>query len=427
MIKKFSEIYQKDETNHLLIGNGFNIHFGYDSSYKNIFELITKNNKDIFHEGLYEIIKKHNFNLELAFTGYKLTPELKVKSKLSAQKSIGLLKYEDTISRAKEIVAYLQTQKYTNALDSYGLCVPSYLYIASQTQKYINSPERKVILDSQVQGYALDFVISVFKFGFIDSLKKIMDMEKRERVMKAARFIKKFSNKKSNIFTLNYDSLLYNIGIELNRKRIDKQEWEMEDGFIEKRDGFLWEENSKQNFFHIHGALHIFQEEKDSFLWKNSSKQNLVLIHGVFYVFLGEKERVVEIRKTTGKNDKINNGGIWDIVFEGTSERKRDEIDKNKYMEYAFNRLSDIQGNLFLYGLSFFENDDHIWEAIKDNKSIEKFYVSVYLKNNNPSSEEAEKILDDFNEEVVKAFGGEESRAFVKEKVVFFDSDSINK
>ncbi len=122
-----------------------------------------------------------------------------------------------------------------------------------------------------------------------------------------------------------------------------------------------------------------------------------------------------EIRRISEKNlkelklmisDNLNSGKIWDIVFK--SKSKYQDIEKNKYMEYALCKLSKIEGNLFLYGLSFSENDKHIWKAIRNNKKINKVYISFYKEDD-----------EAYRKRALVALGDKASDA------TFFDSTSI--
>ncbi len=353
MIKKFSEIYDENKTNHLLAGNGFNQNFGYDTSYKNIFKRMKEFNSDVYHEDFAKIAEDCDYDLELALEQYDPAPKHMAIVYSVMREFIRSSEYED----GKKLLKYEHRATF-NLLG-------------------------KIL-------FKFTHLIRTFRLDFINALMGIIGDAPRGRE-KAGEFIQKFSN----VFTLNYGSFLYRIEIDLNNrsKGTDKQEWKTKDGFIEGRDGFLWEKSNEQNFFYIHGAMQIYREEREG----------------------GN----VEIGRTTGKgNDriesmivkKIDNGEVWDIVFEGTSERKRQQIKENIYMENALNKLSAIKGNLFLYGLSFFENDDHIWEAIRNNNKIDKIHISVGPEDGDVYRKRALAALDEKESDET-----------------FFDSDSINK
>ncbi len=347
MIEKFSDVYNRNETNHLLTGDGFNQNFGYNSSLKNI---------------LSRVIMRQDF-----------------------------LESTATISLRREESANTETQgkKWEIELATINLREEA----PASTSQVQNTPEEhNLIKHSQFhpnEDSKSDF-IKTFRLGFIISLMELIEdtSERRER---ATNFMEKFSN----VFTLNHDLFLYRIWLHLsNRTNAGKAKWEMKDGFIKEEDAFLWNEGNEQNLFHLHGALHLSQEEKGG---------GAVEIRSVL-----EKDDEEFKRKIF---DNFKNGKVWDVILK---EEKLQCIEKNIYMKSALHKLSTIEGNLFLYGLSLSKNDDHIWEAIRNNKKINKVFVSVYK-----DDDEA------FRERALAALGDKASDETREEKrVVFFDSAS---
>lgn len=154
----------------------------------------------------------------------------------------------------------------------------------------------------------------------------------------------------SNIFTLNYDLLLY--WSILDNNLISK----FYDGFNYHHMGKLYFNNLLcTNIYFLHGALHLRQSP-----------------NGIAYKI---HHNDVNILNQLG--DDINNNIYPIIVFEGTDEEKINTIMNNNYLFTAYNSFSSISNTLFTYGFSFNPNDNHILEAIKKS-SITQLYVGIY-------------------------------------------------
>ncbi len=265
MIKKFSEIYRENETNHLLTGNGFNMHFKYDSSYKNIFEQMKNSSKisrDFYDEEFTKIVEDCKYDIELVLE--KCLPLLKERAirsleqednisllkpesiALRLQKTIGLLEQDDTVSPERKRFFGLLRQNPAIREQIINNIIP-------QMQKKSKPNFIKDQMSKSIMAIKSSF------FGLLVGIMMEDTEKKRERV---AKFIEKFSN--SNIFTLNYDSLLYKIGIDLrNRsKSTGKSEWKMNDGFIEEGGRIFWKKGDEQNLFYIHGTLLFLSRKK---------------------------------------------------------------------------------------------------------------------------------------------------------------------
>ena len=61
------------------------------------------------------------------------------------------------------------------------------------------------------------------------------------------------------------------------------------------------------------------------------------------------------------------------VVTEGESQNKLDFINENDYLQYCYNKLSEISGVLFIHGHSLNETDQHIFDAINKNLKIKKY------------------------------------------------------
>lgn len=180
------------------------------------------------------------------------------------------------------------------------------------------------------------------------------------------------------IYTLNYDLLLYWNIVKINEK--SKKGDIFRDGFgsaIDDSGEIVYKNKSssnKQNIFYLHGGLHLFDKRTDFLKITYKSASPL-------------KEQILERLKK----------GIYPIfISEGTAESKRQKIIHNSYLSSAYKSLQNIGsiGNgssLILFGTTLKSNDEHIKNAIIDNK-VDRIYIGI-----NPNKiNEIEKLKDDF-------------------------------
>lgn len=170
----------------------------------------------------------------------------------------------------------------------------------------------------------------------------------------------------SNIYSLNYDLLLYWTTMHFRETR----EIVADDGFRTPDDGKVeyvsWdiEKTDGQNIFYLHGALHIFDAgaELQKFTWINT---------GV--------KLIEQIRNALDKD-------FFPLfVSEGSSLEKTDKIMHSNYLSRGMRSFSHIGGSLFIYGHSLANNDSHVLNLISKGK-IEKLFISVYGDINSPDN-----------------------------------------
>ncbi len=101
------------------------------------------------------------------------------------------------------------------------------------------------------------------------------------------------------------------------------------------------------------------------------------------------------------------------VVTEGASQDKLDFIKENDYLQYCYNKLSEISAVLFIHGHSLNETDQHIFDAINKNLIIKKIYISVHKDTEN---------LDD-----KKKLAKERLNIFYSlRRLCYYDADSAN-
>lgn len=154
------------------------------------------------------------------------------------------------------------------------------------------------------------------------------------------------------IFTLNYDLLLYWVQLE-NKSNF-------RDGFgLGKRTGTFqgpFKNNAYCNIYNPHGGLHLFQTSWDE-VKKIVATANTI---------------IDAITETIRRHKKLPL-----YVAEGTSSKKMAKINSVPYLKYCLETLEETAGNIFVYGHSASENDEHIYRAIFRSE-IEKIIFCVH-------------------------------------------------
>ncbi|MGD9934603.1 MAG: DUF4917 family protein [Dehalococcoidia bacterium] len=173
-----------------------------------------------------------------------------------------------------------------------------------------------------------------------------------------------------NVFTTNYDLLLYWITMQGNDEHAD----------LARRDGFradpedpeaphlLFQEHvgGDRGFFFVHGALHLYvhhgQVRKHS--WIRS---------GIALVDL--------IREALDKYQYPL------FVAEGDAHTKLEQIQRSGYLSYGLGKLERIQKALVTFGLAFGESDAHIAHVIADNPKLEHVYIGLFDGPDSPAGQ----------------------------------------
>ncbi|EDP7223918.1 DUF4917 family protein [Campylobacter jejuni] len=173
-----------------------------------------------------------------------------------------------------------------------------------------------------------------------------------EKSSTAIEFIEPYGN----IFTLNYDLLLYWLIMEYNKQAKDDKRKKYCDGFLKKDSSLIFQEDyCDKNFFFLHGALHLF--EIDNKLIKIRNKDKAIL------------EQIIE---------QIDNKNYPVCVLGGDSNKKLEQILKNKYLQFCLEQLKTIEcDNLVIFGTKLKENDEHIREAINSNHNIKNIFLGI--------------------------------------------------
>lgn len=152
-----------------------------------------------------------------------------------------------------------------------------------------------------------------------------------------------------NIFTLNYDLLLY----WARNVNVAPLQFKTDDGFRRESKWVGFGTNQQVHF--LHGGLHIFDSPDG--VKKHTFERGGSIVDQV--------------------RENLNTGKFPLFVAEPTAQRKLMRIEHNPYLSYCYRALSKINGTVVIFGHSIDENDKHIFDAVK-NGSASQIFVSLY-------------------------------------------------
>jgi hypothetical protein len=185
------------------------------------------------------------------------------------------------------------------------------------------------------------------------------------------RACRKFLSNFQNIYTLNYDLLLY---WALMHSDVDDLTIPCNDGFHQPEDGpedyVVWEvgDVGSQNVFYMHGALHLFDAgaEIQKYTWCNTG------------IALVEQIR-----------EALANNRYPIYVAEGSSESKMQRVQHSAFLSRGFRSFAQIGGSLFIYGHSLAINDEHVLRLM-ERGTVSTAYVSIY---GDPQTKDNKRII----------------------------------
>lgn len=175
----------------------------------------------------------------------------------------------------------------------------------------------------------------------------------------------------NNIYTINYDLLLYWAGMHEE----SEYSFDFDDGFRTPDTGgeeyVTWEieKTDRQNIHYLHGALHIFDvgDEIKKYTWINTG-----------------------IRLIEQIRSALSDGMFPLIVTEGESKQKLARINHSNLLSRSYRSFAKIGNSLYIYGHSMAENDEHILHLIDKNRKLKNLFVGIY---GDPESIENKHII----------------------------------
>ena len=160
-----------------------------------------------------------------------------------------------------------------------------------------------------------------------------------------------------NVFTTNYDLLLYwavlHGGEPTHQDGFRPSEEEPDAPYLV----FSERLGETKGIYYLHGALH-------------------------FYLAGGELRKHSWVRTDRRLTDSIREGlaaGQYPLfVAEGDPEKKLQQIQRNGYLWYALEKFRRIEGPLVIYGHSLGPSDQHLVDAIAENRKMRTVYIGLH-------------------------------------------------
>lgn len=194
----------------------------------------------------------------------------------------------------------------------------------------------------------------------------------RDQYVYCQKFLGNFlsDTNKGNVYTLNYDLLLYWVTMQDNYENFWPQPNDLlrADGFGNVQDEvdseyLVWQgkANSRKQYVHyLHGALHLFDagDRLKKYAWSRSGRR------------LVEQSRIA-----------IERNEFPLFVSEGESLQKMEKIQHHPYLHRSFRTLranaEQKEICFFIFGHSLADNDSHILEALSQG-CFPKLYVGIF-------------------------------------------------
>lgn len=210
-------------------------------------------------------------------------------------------------------------------------------------------------------------------------------------------FLKHFEGGRK--YTFNYDLILYWVYMHFLENLTAPLK--TDDGFRTDWDDesmVTWEigREHKQNLYYIHGAMHIFKDEKSiiqKYTWQNGDKT------------IGQQVK-----------ESIESNKFPVFITEGTTEHKLKRIKENGYLSRSLSSIKSINGDLFIFGHSIRDEDNHLFDIINTNRGLKKIFISLF---GNKDSVENKKIIHK-----IRRWRSEYN--FKEREYIFYNSSTAN-
>lgn len=180
-----------------------------------------------------------------------------------------------------------------------------------------------------------------------------------------------------NVFTLNYDLLLYWVTLS--------------EAALLRRDCFgACDINSDAEYC-------VFQEHL-------GPSQGILFIHGALHLYLAKGQVRKHTWSRTGVplidsiSSALESGHYPLFVAEGLAHKKKQQIEKSSYLSYCLSKLTRIEGPLVVYGWAMGDSDQHILDALAHNEKLKIIYVGLFgdenSKPNRATRSAADSLVD---------------------------------
>ncbi len=211
-----------------------------------------------------------------------------------------------------------------------------------------------------------------------------------------------FLNDYFNVFTTNYDLLLYWVAMHAPSN-------------IRQQDGFR-------------APIDFYEEEPDSdpeyLVFREHAGRNraILFLHGALHIFVVSGEVRKHSWRGTGTRlvDLVRKGlmaGQYPLfVAEGKPEKKRQQIQHSGYLSYCLGKLERIESPLVFLGHSLNESDQHILDTVSDNEKVKSVAVGLF---DDPDSSKGMAVVDAAKRMQTRR---RKWKGFPELDVLFFDS-----
>lgn len=180
-------------------------------------------------------------------------------------------------------------------------------------------------------------------------------------------FLSHFNNGKK--YTFNYDLLLYWVYMHFLEDEDSTKRLKCDDGFRHPENDqsiVTWEigREHDQNLYYLHGAMHVFSDGSgiEKYTWVNDGKGRTI---------------------TQQVQHSINQQKYPVFISEGTTQHKLSRIRDNSYLGRAFSSLKSIRGNLFIFGHSLRDEDNHVFDYVNSKSGVSNIFISVFGESEN--------------------------------------------
>jgi hypothetical protein len=268
--------------------------------------------------------------------------------------SIGFSKsfrYDDIFNKAEESLGAVATEVFTERLRSSNFEAAIRLYDDAQWLVAAHGGDVPGSVGEERE---------LIKRAFLSALDAVHPAGAGALTAKHKESAHQFLRSYSQVFTLNYDLLVYWVLMHANPRIFG-------DGFGEtivtdargEPDvvlGFCSNFPATRPVWYLHGALHFFREP--GYLSKCVASEEQTVIENV-------RAQMAEDRYPL-------------IVLEGRHDQKHTAIDADSYLAKAREALETAEGPLVTYGVSFSDHDLHIVEAIVGNEALTPVFAGVH-------------------------------------------------
>ena len=247
MNKKFNDVYDRQANNMLLTGNGFNLNFGYDSSYKNIFEKMRESDGQSYNDFFFKEVEENDYDLEKV-SGKHQDPLAQKAIKMDFIKALMKI-MQDAEDNKKEAADFISQFNKIFTLNYDPFLYKIGLYLDRKSR------QSNVQYSTKIQELQSEFN----KIQFPNE-KSFADFNKAEKATLLAACVAKRKTE------FRKEAMTY-FAQEENQAEDTRK---MDDGFTKEGKRFLWRKSADQNLFYLHGALHIYKDSDNQRIEKTS-------------------------------------------------------------------------------------------------------------------------------------------------------------